>query len=70
MDAPVADATVDVGRAEPKEAEDVPRAPKRSVTELATRIRRNRAADPSHRRVPAEVAAPFTRQDAAPFLVH
>ncbi len=70
VNAAAADPPVDARGAEPEETEDVPRAPERSVTELATRIRRNRAADPPHRRVPTEVAAPLTRQDASPFLVH
>ena len=70
VNAAAADAAVDAGGAEPEEAEDVSRSPEGSVTQLATRIRRNRAADPPHRRVPAKVAALLTRQDASPFLVH
>jgi hypothetical protein len=67
--AAAADPAVDTRRAEAEEAQDVARPPERRVTQLATRIRGDRAADPPHGRIPAEVATPLTRQDATPFLI-
>src|SRR6185503_15407830 len=69
VNAPAADASVDAGRAESKEAQDVARPPEWGVAELAARIRGNRAADPPDRRVPAEMPTSFSGENAAPFLL-